>query len=70
MSAQIFSKVGFWPKKVGKNLDEKLKKLLWPKKLGFCPVFFQKWAALEPSIHAGLRVFCPLAHFFFLICKK
>jgi hypothetical protein len=42
-----------------------------PKKMGFWPLLKTKVGLRKPSIHAGLRAFCPLSHFFFLFnCDK
>jgi len=42
-----------------------------PKKSGLLAIFKMKVGTLKPSVHAGLRAFCPLAHFFsYLIVIK
>jgi hypothetical protein len=43
-----------------------------PEKVGFCPLLFQKWAALKISNCNDCRVLCPLSHFFLLfnVIKK
>jgi hypothetical protein len=33
----------------------------------FCPLFLKKWAREKPHGYAGLRVLCPLSHFFSLL---
>lgn len=46
------------------NLSEKVG--IWPKKVGICPVLKSKVGTRIRVNHAGLRVFCPLSHFFLL----
>jgi hypothetical protein len=42
-----------------------------PKKSGLLATFKTKVGLRKPSIHAGLRAFCPLSHFFLLFnCDK
>jgi len=38
--------------------------------LGICPLLKTKVGSEKPSIYAGLRVFCPLSHFFLLLNAK
>lgn len=40
------------------------------KKSGFLPIYFSKVGRRKPLRHKGLRVFCPLSHFFFTLKRE